>query len=75
MGESDVVIASKSGSVRGVRNDAGVVSVGALGGERREVVVAVMTEGCPDRRFHPENLGARDVGAAAATAIRALAPA
>jgi len=27
--------------------------------------VAVMTRGCPDERFHQENLGARVVGEAA----------
>lgn len=56
-------IASKSGSLRGVRNDAGVFEPrsGAA-----PLVVAVMTKGCPDERFHAENLGARVVGAAAA---------
>jgi len=74
IGESHLLIASKSGSVRGVRNDAGVIAVGAPGGERREVVVAVMTEGCPDRRFHAENLGAQVVGEATAAVLDALAP-
>ncbi len=74
IGESHVVIASKSGSVRGVRNDAGVIALGDPGGERREVVLAVMTEGCPDRRFHPENLGAMVVGETAAAVLEALAP-
>ncbi len=74
VGDSPVVIASKSGSVRGVRNDAGVIAIGEPGGERREVVVAVMTEGCPDRRFHPENLGAQVVGAAVAEVLGALEP-
>ncbi len=52
-GESSLVIASKSGSIRGVRNDAGVIEQG-----NARYVVAVMTEGCPDVRFHPDNLGA-----------------
>jgi len=74
IGESPIVIASKSGSVRGVRNDAGVIAVGAPGGERRELVLAVMTEGCPDRRFHAGNLGAKVVGETAAAVLEALAP-
>ncbi len=69
VGESDILIASKSGSVRGVRNDAGVFTLGALGDDPRQYVVAVMTDGCPDRRFHPENLGARVVGKVAATVL------
>ncbi|MEJ2289708.1 MAG: hypothetical protein P8Y02_13915, partial [Deinococcales bacterium] len=48
-----LVIASQSGSIRGVRNDAGVIEQGSAC-----YVVAVMTEGCPDLRFHPDNLGA-----------------
>ncbi len=55
-------IASKSGSVRGVRNDAGVFEP-QQGGTPH--VIAVMTSGCPDERFHQENLGARIVGEAA----------
>lgn len=74
VGDSSVVIASKSGSVRGVRNDAGVIALGEPGGERREVAVAVMTEGSPDRRFHPENLGAKVVGEAVAAVLDVLAP-
>lgn len=72
VGESDVLIASKSGSVRGVRNDAGVVTLGALGDRPSRYVLAVMTDGCPDLRFHPENLGARVVGDAAAAVLRRL---
>jgi len=72
VGDSEVVIASKSGSVRGVRNDAGVVTLGARGAEPREYVVAVMTEGCPDRRFHPENLGAKVVGETVAAVLEEL---
>ena len=72
VGESDILIASKSGSVRGVRNDAGVITVGALGAGPRRYVIAVMTDGCPDLRFHPENLGARVVGKTAATVLKRL---
>jgi len=46
------VIASKSGSIRGVRNDAGVVEA-----DGARYVLAVMTKGCPDLRFHPDNRG------------------
>jgi beta-lactamase class A len=52
-GEDRFVIASKYGALRGVRNDAGVIDTG-----RGRYVVAVMTRGCPDERFHPDNLGA-----------------
>ncbi len=52
-GEDRFVIASKYGALRGVRNDAGVIDTG-----RSRYVVAVMTRGCPDERFHPDNLGA-----------------
>lgn len=51
-GASDLSIASKSGSLRGVRNDAGVIVRGGSG-----YVLAIMTKDCPDRRFHPDNLG------------------
>ena len=51
-GGSDLVIASKSGSLRGVRNDAGVIARGETG-----FALAVMTRDCPDERFHPDNLG------------------
>lgn len=52
IGQDDVRIASKSGSIRGVRNDAGVIE-----GPRGAFVLAIMTRGCPDTRFHPDNLG------------------
>lgn len=72
VGESDILIASKSGSVRGVRNDAGVMTLRALSDDPEEYVIAVMTDGCPDRRFHPENLGARVVGRVTATVLSHL---
>lgn len=56
-------VASKSGSLRGVRNDAGVFEPLAGG---TPYVVAVMTDGCPDERFHAANLGSKIVGRAAA---------
>jgi len=52
-GEDRFVIASKYGALRGVRHDAGVIDTG-----RNRYVVAVMTRGCPDERFHPDNLAA-----------------
>jgi len=71
IGVSDVVIASKSGSIRGVRNDAGVIErVGQDGGGN--VVIAVMTDGCADLRFHAENLGARVVGEVSAAVLAHL---
>lgn len=105
IGASEMSIASKSGSIRGVRNDAGVIEflgrgspaepdgAGAVGGPgrasgpagpdgpdrpyvyedvRESYVVAVMSSGCPDRRFHPDNLGALIVGEAAALTLFAL---
>jgi beta-lactamase class A len=45
-----VIIGSKSGSVTGVRNDAGLV-VSPWGA----YVVAIMSEGCTDERFHIDN--------------------
>lgn len=61
-GEGPFRIASKTGSIRGVRNDAGVFEPLAAGG--RHVVVAVMSSGCPDTRYSPDNLGERVVAAA-----------
>jgi len=46
------VIASKSGWIRGVRNDAGVVEAGDA-----RYVLAIMTRDCPDRRVHLDNRG------------------
>lgn len=46
------VIASKSGWIRGVRNEAGVVEAG-----ERRYALAIMTKDCPDRRFHLDNRG------------------
>lgn len=63
-------IASKSGSIRGVRNDVGVFEP-QQGGQR--YVIAVMTRGCPDERFHAENLGAKVVGQVSAAVHARLA--
>lgn len=51
-GTHDLTIASKSGSLRGVRNDAGVITTAG-----RSYVLAIMTKDCPDERFHAGNLG------------------
>lgn len=51
-GEDDLVIASKNGSVRGVRHDAGVIRRGDDG-----FVAAVLTQDCPDPRFYAGNPG------------------
>ncbi|MFA5551936.1 MAG: serine hydrolase [Trueperaceae bacterium] len=64
-------VASKSGSIRGVRNDAGVFE---FEDSRTPLVLVVMTQGCADERFHPNNLGAQVVGKAAAAAFGVLAP-
>lgn len=45
-----VTVGSKSGSLSGVRNDAGLV-VTPWG----DYVIAIMSEGCRDLRFHPDN--------------------
>jgi beta-lactamase class A len=55
-GEDDLLIASKSGSIRGVRNDVGVISRG-----EHAYVVGVMTKDCPDLRFHADNAGSRAI--------------
>jgi beta-lactamase class A len=64
VGESDLVIASKSGARRGVRNDAGVITAPAVGSGGLELVISVMTKGCPDKRFYPDNSGLLAVSAA-----------
>lgn len=57
-GESKLIIASKSGSIRGVRNDSGVIDTGET-----RYALAIMTKDCPDQRFHSENLGSQTVSA------------
>jgi beta-lactamase class A len=55
-GASQLIVASKSGSIRGVRNDAGVIELAGRG-----FVVAVMTKGGTDPRFYPGNPGVRTI--------------
>jgi beta-lactamase class A len=45
-----VAVASKSGSIRGTRNDVGVVSA-----RGRRYVIAMMSKGCADPRFYHDN--------------------
>lgn len=61
-GKSDLLIASKSGSVRGVRNEGGVIE--RLGSDdlSKSYALAIMTKNCPDIRYHGDNLGSRIVG-------------
>lgn len=58
-GGSDVVIASKGGAIRGVRNEAGVLRAGGRDAAGRAYVFAITTKDCPDERFHVDNLGER----------------
>ncbi|BDG60212.1 serine hydrolase [Caldinitratiruptor microaerophilus] len=48
--EPAVRVASKSGAIRGTRNDVGLVEA-----RGRRYVLALMTRGCRDLRFHPDN--------------------
>ncbi len=73
VGEAPWRIASKSGSITGVRNDAGVFEpLAAAPAGATPFVVAIMTKGCVDGRFHAENLGAKVVGWAAAAVFERL---
>jgi beta-lactamase class A len=45
-----VAVASKSGSVRGTRNDVGLVTA-----RGRRYVIAMMSKGCTDQRFYQDN--------------------
>ena len=47
-----VTVASKSGTIRGTRNDVGLVAA-----HGRRYVLAVMSKGCADRRFYQDNEG------------------
>ncbi len=49
-GPATIVIGSKSGSVEGVRNDAGIVTT-----PWGDYALAIMSEGCQDLRFHVDN--------------------
>jgi beta-lactamase class A len=50
--ERQVTVANKTGFYMGVRADAAIVSAGEV-----TFVIATMTEGHPDRGFHPEHAG------------------
>lgn len=54
--EPGVQIASKSGSIVGVRNEVAVIGL-----EGKEYVMAVMTSGSKDSRFWPDNPGLRAI--------------
>jgi beta-lactamase class A len=45
-----ITVASKSGSIRGTRNDVGLVT--AFG---HRYVISMMSKGCADRRFYQDN--------------------
>ncbi len=51
-GGESILIASKSGSIRGVRND-----IGIIWGPNCTYAVAIMTKDCKDKRFYPDNEG------------------
>jgi len=51
--EPAVRVACKSGAVRGTRNEVGLVETRGA-----RYVIAMMSRGCTDRRFHPDNEGA-----------------
>lgn len=73
IGEAPWRIASKSGSITGVRNDVGVFEpLPTAGAGAEPFVVAIMTKGCVDPRFHAENLGAKVVGLASAAVFARL---
>ncbi|HRN17889.1 MAG: serine hydrolase [Truepera sp.] len=73
IGEAPWRIASKSGSITGVRNDAGVFEpLATARAGAAPFVVSIMTKGCVDGRFHSENLGAKVVGWAAAAVFERL---
>lgn len=55
-GADDLLIASKTGSIRGVRNDVGVIMRG-----ERAYVLGVMTKDCSDLRFNADNAGSRAI--------------
>ena len=51
-GGESILIASKSGSIRGVRND-----IGIIWGPSCTYAVAIMSKDCKDKRFYPDNEG------------------
>ncbi len=64
-----VVIGSKSGSVEGVRNDAGIVQT-----PWGDYAIAIMSEGCQDLRFHIDNEAHRLLPLAARAILEHFAP-
>ncbi|MDR7434535.1 MAG: serine hydrolase [Armatimonadota bacterium] len=54
--EPVVRVASKSGAIRGTRNEVGLVSTRSC-----SYVIAVMSKGCKDTRFYPDNEASRFV--------------
>ncbi|HEX6971932.1 MAG TPA: serine hydrolase [Limnochordia bacterium] len=49
-GAAEVVIAGKSGAIRGVRNEIGIITAGPV-----TYAVSLFTQGCRDRRFYVDN--------------------
>jgi len=65
-GETPVVaVASKSGAIRGTRNDVALVRA-----HGKSYVLAMMSKGSADRRFHVDNEGARVLAEASAIVYR-----
>jgi hypothetical protein len=50
--EPIATVASKSGSIRGTRNDVGYVQA-----QGHRYVISMMSKGCPDPRFYADNEG------------------
>ncbi len=64
-----IVIGSKSGSVEGVRNDAGIFTT-----PWGDYAVAIMSEGCQDLRFHVDNEAHRILPAVSRAVLEHFAP-
>lgn len=69
--EPQFCIASKTGALEGVRNDAGIFEP-LTKSAGRPLIVAIMTRGCPDLRYNPNNLGEKVVSAAGKALYLAL---
>ncbi len=70
-GEGPIRISSKTGSIRGVRNDAGVIEPLETG-NGRAVVIAVMSSGCFDLHYGPDNAGEQVLARAGHALYQAL---
>lgn len=68
-GPATIVIGSKSGSVEGVRNDAGIVTT-----PWGDYALAIMSEGCQDLRFHVDNEAQRILPAVSRAILGHFAP-